>query len=140
MRHLKVSGNANTDANKVGGADWDAAHVHEIGDFFPIGVARWFADAGDPVQAFSGRGKVTGQTYASDTVTISHDTTFPLQAGAELAFSATMSIVPDGSYPATFAVNLALPAAGQVELSYLNGPPANVVEIFVTIYAEVVAQ
>lgn len=39
--HSKVSGLPNTEAGKVGGSDWDHAHLHGPGDMFIIGFA-WF--------------------------------------------------------------------------------------------------
>lgn len=38
LTHEKVSGLANTDAGKVGGADWDDPHVLEVGSLFIINV------------------------------------------------------------------------------------------------------
>lgn len=38
--HEKISGLANTDAGLVGGADWDADHVHAAGSLFPLGLLR----------------------------------------------------------------------------------------------------
>lgn len=36
LRHNKVSGQANTDPGKVGGADWDGAHALAAGSMFPV--------------------------------------------------------------------------------------------------------
>jgi len=38
LTHEKVSGEANTDAGKVGGADWDEPHVLEVGSLFTVNV------------------------------------------------------------------------------------------------------
>jgi len=38
LKHEKVSGEANTDAGKVGGADWDEPHVLELGSLFTVNV------------------------------------------------------------------------------------------------------
>lgn len=63
MKHSKKSGNANTDVTKVGGADWDSAHVHSDGDVFLLGVAR-FVWAGT---------SISGGWYFKHVVSIDYD-------------------------------------------------------------------
>ncbi len=66
--HSKVSGQANTDAGKVGGADWDHQHLHGVGGMPLLGFVRTFGgpDPGgvDDVSAYC-FGAITGLTYDS---------------------------------------------------------------------------
>ncbi len=66
--HSKVSGQANTDAGKVGGADWDHQHLPGVGGMVPLGLVRTFAapdpDGVDDVSAYC-FGAITGLAYNS---------------------------------------------------------------------------
>jgi hypothetical protein len=63
--HSKVSGQANTDAGKVGGADWDHHHLHGPGDIFMVGLAKFSADPTLGVDTATPylAGAITGITY-----------------------------------------------------------------------------
>lgn len=51
--HAKVSGNANTSPDDVGGEDWDHHHLHGPGSIFMIGMARIDSYPGTGVSAGS---------------------------------------------------------------------------------------
>ena len=64
--HLKVSGLPNTEAGKVGGADWDHPHLHGVGGMPALGFVHTFAapdpDGVDTESAYC-YGAITGLTY-----------------------------------------------------------------------------
>jgi hypothetical protein len=78
--HAKVSGNANTTPDDVGGEDWDHHHLHGVGGMFAHGFVRTYAapdpDGVDTESAYC-FGAITGLVYNSEdhrlTVTINPD-------------------------------------------------------------------
>lgn len=44
LKHKKVSGVPNTSSSLVGGADWDDAHIYQVGSLFPLAFVEFVPD------------------------------------------------------------------------------------------------
>lgn len=66
--HAKVSGNANTSPDDVGGEDWDHPHLYGPGSIFMIGMARIDSYPGTGVSAGSAQcfGAILSVEYDSE--------------------------------------------------------------------------
>ena len=142
MRHSKISGLANTAANKVGGADWDAGHVYDIGDMFPIGTMHLEVSTSSYVSFRYQLGNFNNDFAVSgNTITISSLRDYELVPGGEVHVSGTLSVVgKTGAVPSTFAVALSVTWNGLVTLQFPNGlPSAGVMAVYVSLFGRVLS-
>ena len=87
--HNKISGLANTDAGLVGGADWDAAHVHGDGSLFPLGLLRMtYTYANDFCQNTLAAGVPGAWSRAGGQFSRALTATPPVRSGAVVSFYA----------------------------------------------------
>lgn len=103
LKHKKVSGQANTDPAKVGGADWDDAHVYGPGSLF---VARRFWIRCNTVTTEWS----TGVTKEQDglywcTVNVA---SLPIPAGAGVEFESAYNMRVFGGIPAGWTYGVAV--------------------------------
>ena len=142
MRHKKVSGLANTAANKVGGADWDDGHANEVGDLFQVGHIRFEATAAAHINNLQRFGNINNDfVVTGNTLNFTHGTNYPMVPLAEGGnfFGHLSAVGQTAPLPAAFGPILTVdPFNGNVSLEFPGGKPASgTVSIFISIFAVV---
>lgn len=85
--HNKISGLANTGSGTVGGADWDADHIHAAGSLVPLGLLRMnYTYASDFCQNALGIGVLGAWSRSGGQFSRALSATLPVRSGATVTF------------------------------------------------------
>lgn len=103
LKHKKVSGQANTDPAKVGGADWDDAHVYGPGSLFV--AARFWILCDTVTTTYSGGVSKEGTGYYWCSVDVP---SLPMASGATVRYESTYNMYVYGGIPAGWVYNIAI--------------------------------